>query len=145
MHPLATDRFLAAHLSRIAKRADELGWRIEQHGTVLTIQMVHRPTGEIYRLTVMAEEYPLLPVAVDFLPVPEAPNMAKWPDDGNFVLRTASPRPFVCLSGIRSFTPDAAETAIGVGMEEIHVGAVLTNLDKAIHDARYRGPVYLPM
>lgn len=145
MHPIATNLLLRHHLQRIERRIVELGWQVRLYGTVVTVEMRHRPTGEVYRLCVVADEYPLIPVALHFLPVPPRPGELKWPYDGNFVFRTNAPRPFVCLSGVRTFVPDPTATVTYLAIDEIHIGAVLTNLDRALHDSRYQGPVFLPI
>lgn len=143
MHPTATHRLLLQHVKHIERHATECGWCIRVRGTVLEVELIHRPSGELYRLAMTADEYPLIPVAVHFLPVAPRGAEAKWPFDGNFVFRTQTPRPFVCLGGVRSFVPEASESQTPLGLDEIHVGSVLANLDRSIHGPRYRGPVYL--
>jgi hypothetical protein len=145
MHPIATNLLLRYHLQRVERRIAELGWRVRLNGTVVTVEIRHRLSGEVYRLSVVADEYPLIPVAIHFLPVPPRVGESKWPYDGNFVFRTNAPRPFVCLSGVRSFVPDLTATITHLADDEIHIGAVLTNLDRALHDSRYHGPVFLPI
>lgn len=145
MHPVATNRLLIQHITQIERRVTECGWRIKVHGTVVLVEMTHRPSGELYRLAIVADEYPLVPVAVHFLPVPPRTAEAKWPYDGNFVFRTQVPRPFVCIGGVRSFVPEDSEPQAPLGFDEIHVGSVLTNFDRAIHGPRYQGPVYLQL
>lgn len=143
MHPIATNRLLNQHLKKIEHRIDRYKWKIGIKGEVLFVEMYHRPTRELYHMAIVADEYPLVPVAVHFLPVAPRVGEAKWPFDGHFVFRTNSNPPFICLGGVRSFIPEALETTASLGMDEINIGAVLTNIDRALHDPRYSGPVYL--
>jgi hypothetical protein len=132
-------------LRKLDQRIRAAGWTINLTGVNLTVDMVQRATGEVFRLAIVADEYPLMPVAVHFLPALQRPAEAKWPFDGNYVFRTNGSRPFVCLSGIRSFVPDSTDALKYLGTEEIHIGAVLGNLDKALNDPRCTGAVYLPL
>ncbi len=143
MHPDATNGLLVQHLAAVRGRAEALGWVTRVVETRLTVDMRQSKTGETYRLLVLGDDYPLVPVAVQFLPLPPRLAEAKWPFDGNRVFRTEAPRPFVCLSGVRSYVPESAEPDMQLGLDDLHVGAVLTRLQQAIDSDWCSGAIYV--
>lgn len=137
MDPYASEQFLTRDLGRLSRRIAREGWRVRQDGLVVEALLPRRSSNEHFRLLLICRQYPRQPMVAAFLP--ETGTAGKWPLDGEYVFRSNSPVPFICLPGLSSYSPEEGVTANPYSREDLRIGAVLGRIADALNEGRCAG------
>lgn len=140
MDQYASMKFIERDLQNIRKRIDSLGWAIVQRGLFVKFEIKHEKTGEKFSPFFHCIGYPRHPLCATFLPVYSVKYpLSKWPNDRNFVFRTNSPHPFICLPGLLSYVPERGIHANPYSPGDIHIGTLITRIYQSINSQNYIG------
>jgi hypothetical protein len=140
MDPFASEKFINCDLEKISSRAARENWSISQHGIYVKCLLNHKTSGEKFSLFLNCEGYPRNPIKAAFLPLaPVLYPASKWPYDNDYVFRTGSPSPFICLPGLSTYIPEKEQGDHPYSLKDINVGTVITRIYQAINSDKYKG------
>jgi hypothetical protein len=140
MDKYASEKFIERDLQNIRKRIHSQEWTVVQRGLFVKFEIKHEKTGEIFSPFFNCVGYPRHPLSASFLPInPIRYPLSKWPNDKNYMFRTSSPYPFICLPGLLSYIPERGIHTNPYSMSDIHIGTLITRIYQAINSQNYIG------